>query len=52
MQLKKQDLPADVKARLRQAGTEDHPEILFYFFVIPAAVTICALVMLWQLIFH
>lgn len=38
--------------QLKNQETENHPEILFYFFVIPAAVTICALVMLWQFIFH
>ena len=51
MELKQQDLPAEIKAQLRQAGTENHLDILLYFFVIPTAITICALAMSWQFIF-
>ena len=38
--------------QLEKQKAENQAEEMFYFFVVPAAVTICALVMLWQVIFH
>lgn len=35
---------------LKQQKTEDHLGIMFYFFVVPVAITACALAGLWQLI--
>jgi len=37
--------------QLKNQNTENHSEILFYFFVIPVAISMGALVVLWQFIF-
>jgi len=37
---------------LKQQNTDNSLGFLFYFFVVPIAVTICAVIMLWQFIFN